>query len=127
MRPRALVLDTGALLALERGQPRVRALLRRTLEGGGRVSVPAGVVAQAWRGGPRQARVARLLGDPVVEVAPLDDVTSRAVGLLCGRSGHADVVDVHVALLAREQDAAVVTSDPDDLARVDPAAELVVV
>lgn len=125
--PRGLVLDTGALLALERGAPRVRALLRRALEGGGVLCVPAGVVAQAWRGGPRQARVARLLGDPIVEVLPLDDVTARSVGLLCGRSGHADIVDVHVALLARKRGAVVVTSDPDDLQRVDPAVELLVV
>lgn len=60
-------------------------------------------------------------------VAPLDDLTVRAVRLLCGRSGHADVTDVHVALLAREQDAVIVTSDPHDLAQFDPAAELVVV
>lgn len=62
-----LTLDTGALLALERGDSRVRALLRRALESGIGFSVPAGVVAQSWRGGPRQARVARLLGDPAVD------------------------------------------------------------
>ena len=65
---KGLTLDTGALLALERGSPRVRALLRRALEAGLPLSVPAGVVAQAWRGGPRQARVARLLADPDVRV-----------------------------------------------------------
>lgn len=97
-----LTLDTGALLALERGDSRVRALLRRALESGIGFSVPAGVVAQSWRGGTRQARVARLLGDPAVDVLPLDDTTARAVGLLCGRTGHPDVVDVHVALHARE-------------------------
>ena len=31
---KGLTLDTGALLALERGSPRVRALLRRALETG---------------------------------------------------------------------------------------------
>ena len=73
---KGLTLDTGALLALERGDSRVRALLRRALETGLPLSVPAGVVAQAWRGGPRQARVARLLADPSVHVAPLDDMTA---------------------------------------------------
>ena len=58
---KGLTLDTGALLALEHGSPRVRALLRRALEAGLPLSVLVGVVAQAWRGGPRQARVARLL------------------------------------------------------------------
>ena len=124
---KGLTLDTGALLALERGDSRVRALLRRSLETGLPLSVPAGVVAQAWRGGPRQARVARLLADPNVHVAPLDDMTARAVGLLCGRSGHRDIVDVHVALLAEEQGHTVVTSDPEDLSAVHPSLPLITV
>ncbi|MDR1442228.1 MAG: PIN domain-containing protein [Bifidobacteriaceae bacterium] len=125
--PKGLTLDTGALLALERGDPRVRALLRRAVEKGISIAVPAGVVAQSWRGGPRQARVARLLGDPAVYVSPLDEITARAVGLLCGRSRHPDIVDVHVALHARQGDQAVVTSDPDDLRAVDPGLRLIVV
>lgn len=122
-----MTLDTGALLGLERGNPRVRALLQRAVENSLALSVPAGVVAQAWRGGPRQARVARLLGDPSVHVAVLDDVTARAVGLLCGRSGHADIVDVHVVLDARDRDHVAVTSDPDDLRRIDPELPLITV
>jgi hypothetical protein len=46
---------------------------------------------------------------------------SVAVGLMSAESCHADIVDVHVALCARERDHAVVTSDRDDLARIDPA------
>ncbi|MDO5082902.1 MAG: PIN domain nuclease [Arachnia propionica] len=122
-----LVLDTGALLALERGDAKIRALLRRAIESRVPLSVPAGVVAQAWRGGPRQARVAALLGDPVVKVVPLDGLSARAVGVVCGRTGHADVVDVHVALHAREHGHAVVTSDPVDLSAVDPGLHLIVV
>jgi predicted nucleic acid-binding protein len=125
--PPGLTLDTGALLALERGDGRVRALLRRAGELGLPIAVPAGVVAQAWRGGPRQARIARLLGDPAVEVPALDDLAARAVGLLCGRTGHPDIVDVQVALHARGQRHAVVTSDPRDLAAVDPGLALIVV
>ena len=122
-----MTLDTGALLALERGQPRIRALLQRVVENGIAVTVPTGVIAQAWRGGPRQARVARLLGDPAVTVVAMDELEARAVGLLCGRSGHSDVVDVHVALVARDRYSTVVTSDPDDLRHVDPAVSLIVV
>jgi predicted nucleic acid-binding protein len=120
-----VTLDTGALLALERGDPKIRALLRRALADGIALDVPAGVVAQAWRGGPRQARVARLLSDPAVRVPPLDDLTARAVGLLCGRSGHRDIVDVQVVLHAREHDHLVVTSDPDDMRGIDPDIRLV--
>lgn len=122
-----LTLDTGALLALESGDPRVRALLRRASEHHLALAVPAVVVAQAWRGGPRQARIARLLADTAVAVPSLDDLTARAVGLMCGRSGHADVIDVHVALHAREHAHTVVTSDPDDLHAVDASLHLVTV
>lgn len=120
-----LTVDTGGLLALERGDARVRALLRRAREAGIPIAVPAGVVAQAWRGGPRQARVARLLADPAASVPPLDELSARAVGLLCGRSGHPDVVDVHVALHARDAHHAVITSDGNDLRAVDPTLRLI--
>lgn len=122
-----LVLDTGALLALEKGDARIRALLQRAVEARIPIHVPAGVVARAWRGGPRQVRVARMLSDPSVSVEPLDDPVARAVGLLCGRSGHPDVVNVHVALVARQVGGGVVTSDPGDLRTVDPLLRLIVV
>jgi H2-forming N5,N10-methylenetetrahydromethanopterin dehydrogenase-like enzyme len=47
--------------------------------------------------------------------------------VLCGRSGHADVVDAHVALHASERGHDVVTSDPDDLHRIAPGLRLIVV
>jgi len=122
-----LVLDTGALLALERGDARVRALLRRVLDRHMVLAVPAGVIAQSWRGGPRQARMARLLADPAVGIPALDDITARAVGLLSGRSGHRDVIDVHVVLCARMHNFGVVSSDPNDLHRVDPRLDVIVV
>lgn len=120
-----LTVDTGGLLAVERGDARVRALLRRAREAELPITVPAGVVAQAWCGGPRQARVARLLADPTVSVPPLDELTARAVGLLCGRCGHPDVVDVHVVLHARFAHHAVITSDAGDLRAVDPTLRLI--
>jgi predicted nucleic acid-binding protein len=122
-----LTLDTGALIALERGDERVRALLRRATDHGLGIAVAAGVIAQAWRGRPRQARVARLLGDPRVDLLALDDLVARAVGLLCARTGQADVVDVHVVLVAKQRGDTVVTSDPDDLRRIDPGLALIVV
>ncbi len=125
--PPGLTLDTGALLALERGDSRVRALLRTATSHELAIAVPAGVIAQAWRGGPRQARVARLLSDPAVSAPPLDELTARAVGVLCGRTGHADVVDVQVALHARQHSHHIVTSDPDDLHVIDPALKLIVI
>jgi predicted nucleic acid-binding protein len=120
-----ITFDTGALLAIERRSHRMQALLDEIDRRGLGVAVPAGVVAQAWRGGPRQARVAALLADKRTVIVPLDDVLARAVGLACGRSSHPDVVDVSVALCAQSRGRRVVTSDPDDLAKVDPTLELI--
>ena len=117
----AITFDAGALIAIERRSRRMQALLEEIDRRDRQVAVPAGAVAQAWRGGPRQARIAALLGDERTEVVALDDPAARAVGLLSGRSGHADVVDVSVALCARQRDLHVVTSDPDDLRAVDDA------
>ena len=125
--PAGLTLDVGAMVAVERGNPRVQALLRRAIENQLSVHIPAGVVARAWRGGSRQARMARLLTAREVQVVALDDLTARAVGVLCELSGHSDLVDVHVVLHAREHHHHVITSDPTDLARVDPTITLITV
>jgi hypothetical protein len=37
---------------------------------------------------------------------------ARSVGLMCARTGHEDVIDVHVALCATERGHAVITSAP---------------
>ncbi len=71
--------------------------------------------------------LARLLRSPEVEVPALDRLAAAAVGILSGRSGHPDVVDVHVVLCARQMGGLVITSDPDDLRRVDPGVRLVAV
>jgi predicted nucleic acid-binding protein len=120
----AITFDTGALIAIERRSRRMQALLEEIDRREWGIAVPAGAVAQAWRGGPRQARIAALLSDERTEVVALDDLVARAVGLLCGKSGHADVVDVSVALCARQRNLHVVTSDPEDLRAVDDALNL---
>jgi predicted nucleic acid-binding protein len=117
----AITFDTGALIAIEGRSRRMQALLDEIDRRGWEIAVPAGAVAQAWRGGPRQARIAALLGDERTQIVPLDDPTARAVGLLCGRSGHPDVIDVSVAVCARQHNMHVVTSDPEDLRAVDKA------
>ena len=117
----AITFDTGALIAIERRSTRMQALLDEIDRRDWAVAVPAGAVAQAWRGGARQSRIVALLSDERTEVVALDDPAARAVGLLCGRSGHADVVDVSVAVCARQRNLHVVTSDPDDLRAIDEA------
>jgi hypothetical protein len=119
-------LDAGALLALDHPssalmmQARIEEARRR----GGTLCVPAGAVAQAWRS-PRQVRLARLLRTRDLDVAVMTLSVAKVVGEMCARSGHPDVVDVHVALCARERAHAVVTSDPDDMKRIDPSLLLI--
>lgn len=121
-----LTLDTGALLALD--QPSKATIMQARLEEarrrGGSICIPVGVIAQAWRG-PRQARLARLIKAPDVEIVTLTLSTARALGMICARVGHDDVIDVHVALCARQRQHAVVTSDPDDIARIDATLPLI--
>ncbi len=121
-----LTLDAGALIAVERGSARMTALLRRVVDEGIALSVPAGVVAQAWRDGSRQARLARLLSASETEVVAMDHVTARAIGAMCGHAGVDDVVDVSVVLCARERSATIVTSDQRDLRRIDAGVPLIV-
>ncbi|MDE0669890.1 MAG: PIN domain-containing protein [bacterium] len=118
------VLDTGSLIALERGDRAMDVLLSRVVKALATLTVPAGCVAQAWRHPRRQARLARLLRRPFVEVVALDDDDARRVGLLLAASGTADVVDAHVAVCAVRRAVPVLTSDPDDLARLVPTLRL---
>lgn len=113
-----LVLDAGALIAVERRDRRVLRLLELARERGLTIQFPAGVVAQAWRGGGRQAVLARFLAADGLDVDALDLVTGRAVGELCALAGGDDVVDAHVALLALRRRCTVLTSDPDDIERL---------
>lgn len=124
-RPRPVVLDTGAFIAFERNNRRVRTLIELSLTHRGRLHAPSCVVAQVWRDGRRQARLARLIGSGAVEVQPLDLEHAQAAGVLCGQSGTIDIADAHVVLVARREGAVVVTSDPDDLRRIDPTLEVV--
>lgn len=115
----SLVLDAGAFLAVERGDRRVMALLKRERLAGRAPRSHGGVVGQVWRGGARQAQLARLLH--ATEISPLDLELGRAVGELLGRARTKDVVDAALVLLAADGDQ-LLTSDPDDLTSLAVAA-----
>ena len=115
-----LILDAGALIALERGD---RAMWLRY--GGARldgsdVLTHAGIVGQVWRtGGARQARLARALDG--VDVRALDDDLGRAAGRLLAAARRSDVIDAALVLLAQDDDH-IITSDPADLEPLAAAA-----
>ncbi|MGI8875268.1 MAG: PIN domain-containing protein [Egibacteraceae bacterium] len=117
-------LDAGALIALEGRDRRVAARLAEALRRGAGIAVPAGALAQVWRDGRRQVLLARLLADDGVEVVPLDDLAAREAGQLCGVAGTADIVDASVVRCARTRGHVVLTSDPDDLRRLDATLPL---
>jgi predicted nucleic acid-binding protein len=120
-----ITLDAGALVALERGQGRMLALLMESVRQSRRFHVPAGVLGQTWRDGRRQAIIARFLRADEVTVVPLDAAMARAAGELCGHSGTSDVIDASVVITARQYGDSIVTSDVDDLQRLDSKARLV--
>ncbi|MGA7703318.1 MAG: hypothetical protein WB998_00315 [Solirubrobacteraceae bacterium] len=111
----ALVFDSGALIALERGDRAVGALLAAAARDGIDAVTSSTCVAQVWREPARQARLARSLAGFLER--PLDATDARRAGTLMARTETCDVVDAAVATLASEGDT-ILTSDPHDIARL---------
>lgn len=120
-----LTLDAGALIALDRSDRKVLVLLARAKELGTRVTVPATALAQAIRRPATQARLVRLIRQPTTDLRSLDAVDATSVGILLGASHTRDIADAHVVVCAKRARQPIVTSDPDDLLRLDPSATLV--
>lgn len=123
--PAGITLAAGALIALDRGDKRLIALLDRALAQRLPFRVPSGVVGQTWRNGRVQVTLARFLRSKEVEIVPLDGPLARACGELCGATDTADIIDASVVILARERGDYVVTSDPQDIRRLDPACSII--
>ena len=127
---RGFVFDAGAFIALERRVPLLLGILDEALQGTVEVVLPRTVIAQVWRGSPRQANVGRLISagrkrDSPVIVDELTAERAKQIGITIGRISYPDIVDVHVALAAAERGHAVLTSDDADIAGVDPELVLV--
>jgi len=119
------MLDAGALIAIDRGDRRMLALLEEARRARLAISVTAPVVSQTWRDGRVQARLASFLKQSIVEVMPFGATDARAVGELATMCKHTDAVDVHVVLQALRREQTVVTSDPDDIRKVSPRIAIV--
>jgi hypothetical protein len=115
----SLVLDSGALVALERDERPMWVRLKAAQLEGDLPLTHAGVLGQVWRGGPRQARLSLALGG--IDVRVLDEPLGRAAGQLIGAAGLADVIDAGVVLLAADGDE-IVTVDREDLERLAEAS-----
>ena len=107
-----VVYDAGALVAADRSDREVWADHRARLELGVVPVSTAPVVAQVSRSG-RQAQLRRFLRG--CEIVAFGSGEAHEVGTLAGSSGVADVVDVHIVVVAARRGFGVVTSDPNDL------------
>jgi hypothetical protein len=122
-----VTLDAGGLIAMDRNDRRVLALIARASEIGARITVPATALAQAIRNPARQARLSRLVRQSGTDLIALNGPDATAVGLLLARTATADIVDAHVIVCARRARQAVVTSDAADLRQIDPDLQLLAV
>lgn len=116
-----LICDAGAFVALERNDRAMWRRLKAELQAARPPVSHGGVVGQVWRGGGRQALLARALAG--VEIAGLDDDLGRKAGVLLGRARTRDAVDAAVVALATNDDR-IVTSDPGDIQALVVAAGL---
>ena len=115
----SLVLDSGALVALERNERRMWVRLKAAQVEGDLPLTHAGVLGQVWRGGRRQARLSQALEG--IDVRPLDESVGRAAGQLLAAAGLADVIDAGVVLLATDGDE-IVTVDREDFEQLAAAS-----
>ena len=104
-----VIYDTGALVAAGRDSRPMWALHAGYLAEEVIPTVPAPVLAEAWRGGSRQASLSRLLR--MCDTEPMSEELARHVGVLAGESGHENIVDVSVVEGAVRRGDAVVTSN----------------
>jgi hypothetical protein len=113
-------MDAGALIAAERRSEVFRATWQEAVRRRATITIPAPVLAQAWRG--RNPMIDRLL--PACVVTPLTEEDARSIGRLLAGTGTNDVVDAAVVIGASIRDDAILTSDPDDLIRLVAALRL---
>lgn len=110
----ALTFDTGALIALSRGDKRMRSVLMAAQERRAVITVPAVVVAEWWRAQSRRSGLilARISVEPVSERLAM--IAGEALAAVPG----ATAIDAIVMASAAQRGDAVFTSDIEDLDRL---------
>jgi predicted nucleic acid-binding protein len=115
-----LVLDAGVLIAHERGDRSPAAWLDRAAREGVDIAVAAPTIAEVWRDGSRQARVARLLN--VCRIIDCDRQLARSGGEIMARASSGETLDAIVVAAALLVGGAVLTDDLSDLGPLGAAA-----
>lgn len=116
----SVLLDAGAFIAMESGYQPMERWLKGARQSGIPLRTHGGVIAQVWRGGRDQARLARALR--MVETVPLNEELGRQAGMLLARSGLSDAIDAALVAMAGHGDE-IITSDPDDLVMLVTASQ----
>lgn len=111
-----LILDSGAVIALAAGNEHARRFVRRAARERALVLVPAVVIAEVTRGGPRDAPVNRVV-KAVDEIVPITEALAREAGRLLGavRLPRATVDALVVATAARREPTIILTGDVGDI------------
>ncbi|MBT6446446.1 MAG: PIN domain nuclease [Acidimicrobiaceae bacterium] len=120
-----LTLDTGALIALERGNRVVAAVLQRAIAANADVALPTTVIAQAMRDPAKQVALNVLMRTSATDIVDLDQPNAVAVGRMLAVSGTSDITDAHVAVTATSRNHTIATNDPGDLAALAPNCKLI--
>ncbi len=105
---RGVTFDTGVLIALERRKSSALALLKACKLSRARITLPAAVLAEWWRG-----THAAILEAGVKEA--LTPELALQAGALLARTGGSNAVDATVVASAARRGDLIVTSDPGDL------------
>ena len=115
-----MIIDAGPLiLDSENLNSRLWALIKRAIERGDDLHTTHPVLAQVWREPARQANLSRAIR--YFDIHPLDE--SVSVGLRLAQSGTSDVVDAHLAVVAEGLGTFILTSDREDMSRLDARFE----
>lgn len=119
-----IVLDSGAIIASERNDPLIAAILKAARKNRTPVIVPASVVAETWRGPTTHPRAAQLFGS--IDAFPeLSETSARRVGALLAISKTAAIVDGHVVAVALAlRPSTIVTSDVGDVTHLLRSAQV---
>jgi predicted nucleic acid-binding protein len=105
---RGVTLDTGVLIALERRKSSALALLRACRLSRARITIPAGVLAEWWRGEHAA----------MLEIGTLETLSPQLAleaGKVLAQTGKSNAVDATVVVSASQRGDLVVTQDPHDL------------
>jgi len=115
-----IILDSGALGALAQGDPRMRAVMARSVRTGSFFEIPTVVIAECLRdqtqNDVRYHRILRELGGIHRATVPLDHRIAKAAGLLLHKANLRATIDaIVVATAERHECATIITGDKDDI------------